>query len=255
MPELPDVEGFKRYLNRHAAGRVVEGVDVLDAAMLRSGSPRGLSGHELGRARRHGKWLMADAGRATILMHFGMTGRLHWSSAGERHPHDRIVLRLAGGELRYRNMRRFGAVHVARGDDQIHAATGGLGPDALDVTREEFHELLARRRRTLKAALMDQSVIAGLGNLLVDEISWRARINPRVRLERVGAQRRDRIYDCMTTVLRESIPRGRIPPEPGWLTGARDDRPGECPRCGGELKRAPVAGRTTCWCSRCQPAR
>jgi formamidopyrimidine-DNA glycosylase len=252
VPELPDVEGFKRYLNRHGAGRRIEGVDVLDPKMLRSGSTRGLPGEELGRARRHGKWLLAGAGRATILMHFGMTGLLHWSAGGERHVHDRFVLRLEGGELSYRNMRRFGAVHVARGARGVDDLIGDLGPDALDVGPEEFHELLGRRRRSLKAALMDQTVIAGLGNLLVDEIAWRARIHPGTRLDRLSRERRDRYHECMTEVLRASIPRGRIPPDPGWLTGARDERPGACPRCGRALKRTTIAGRTTCWCPGCQ---
>lgn len=252
MPELPDVEGFKRYFNRYAEGRRIEGMDVLDPSMLRSGSVRGLRGQELARARRHGKWLLAGAGRATILMHFGMTGLLHWSARGDRHQHDRVVLRLDGGELSYRNMRRFGAVHVARDEEDVQAVIGDLGPDALDVSRDQFDDLLGRRRRSLKAALMDQTVIAGLGNLLVDEIAWRARVNPGVSLERLSARRRDRLYDCMTAVLRDSIPRGRIPPEPGWLTGARDERPGHCPRCGTALKRATIAGRTTCWCPRDQ---
>jgi formamidopyrimidine-DNA glycosylase len=252
MPELPDVEGFKRYLNRYAAGRRIEGVDVLDRKMLRSGSPRGLAGEDLGRARRHGKWLIADAGGATILMHFGMTGLLHWSTRDDRHDHDRIVLRVEGGELRYRNMRRFGAVHIARGEDGVREVIGPLGPDALDVSRDEFHELLGARRRSLKAALMDQTVTAGLGNLLVDEICWRACVRPGTQLARLSRRRRDDVYDCMQAVLHDSIPRGRIPREPGWLTGARDERPGTCPRCGTELKRATIAGRTTCWCPSCQ---
>jgi len=83
---------------------------------------------------------------------------------------------------------------------------GDLGPDALDVSRDQFHDLLAGRRSSLKAALME----------------------------------------------RDSIPRGRIPPEPGWLTGARDERPGSCPRCKTSLKRGTIAGRTTCWCPRRQ---
>ena len=252
MPELPDVEGFKRYVNRHAAGRRIERVEVRDRAMLRSGSARGLGGEELGRARRHGKWLIAGAGRATFLMHFGMTGLLSWSARGDRHPHDRIVLRLEGGELRYRNMRRFGAVHVCRGEREVERVIGELGPDALGLGRDEFHERLAGRRRSLKAALMDQTVVAGLGNLLVDEIAWRARVHPAAPLERLRSERLDRVHDCMTAVLRESIPHGRIPGFPDWLTGARAERPGSCPRCGATLKRATIAGRTTCWCPRCQ---
>jgi formamidopyrimidine-DNA glycosylase len=252
VPELPDVEGFKRYFNRFAAGRELEGVDVPDKAMLRSGSTRGLRGRPFGHARRHGKWLLAPAGDATVLMHFGMTGMLHWSTRDDRHPHDRVVFRLDGGELRYRNMRRFGALHVARSDADVRTVTGPLGPDATAVARDDFEDLLAGRRRTLKAALMDQSVIAGLGNLLVDEICWRACVHPGARLERLARSRRDRVYHSMTEVLAASIPRGRVPPEPDWLTGARDERPGSCPRCGTTLRRATIAGRTTCWCPRCQ---
>lgn len=254
MPELPDVEGFKRHFNRHAAGKRIEAVDVRDRAMLRSGTIRGLRGESFGSARRHGKWMIAPAGSAEVLMHFGMTGLLRWTgrAGGPRHPHDRIVFRLEDGELAYNNMRRFGAVHVARDEGGVRDVVGDLGPDALDVDRDRFHELLSGRRRALKAALMDQTVIAGLGNLLVDEIAWRSRVNPRARAERLSRERRDRLYECMHEVLRDSIPRGRIPPEPGWLTGARDERPGACPRCEATLRRATVAGRTTCWCPRCQ---
>ena len=144
MPELPDVEGFKRYLNRHAAGQRIEAVEVPDRTMLRSGTTKNLAGQELGRARRHGKWLLAPAGgNATILMHFGMTGHLRWTSGEPPHRHDRFVLKLTGGELRYRNMRRFGDVHVARGKKGVEALTKDLGPDALDVTREQWHGLLS----------------------------------------------------------------------------------------------------------------
>ena len=257
MPELSDVEGFKRYLNRHAAGRRIERVDLVDRSMLRMGSVRGLAGCELGSARRHGKWLIAEAGLATVLMHFGMTGLLHWSgNGGARHVHDRVVFVLDGGELAYRDMRKFGGVWIAREARRVDELIGSLGPDALEVDRDDFRELLAPRRGSVKAALMDQTLIAGLGNLLVDEICWRARVHPGLALARIGPERRDRLHACMRAVLRDSIPHGRIPPEPGWLTGARDDRrSGACPRCGTRLRRATIAGRTTVWCPRCQPKR
>ncbi len=258
MPELSDVEGFKRYLNRHAAGRRIERVEVVDRSMLRKGSVRGLAGAELGSAHRHGKWLIADADAATVLMHFGMTGLLHWTADQEarRHVHDRVVFVVDGGELAYRDMRKFGGVWIARDESQVRDLIGALGPDALDVERDLFQQLLAGRRGSIKAALMDQTVIAGLGNLLVDETCWRARLNPGLPLGRLGTERRDRLHACMQAVLRDSIPHGRIPPEPGWLTGARDDRrSGACPRCGTTLRRATIAGRTTVWCPACQPKR
>ena len=257
MPELADVEHFKRFFSRHAAGKKVAGVWV-DPTILRNATPEALEAvlrrHRFEEPDRLGKWLICPTDGPVLLLHFGMTGDLVWSEHElTRHPHDRLILEFAGGgELRYRNMRKFGGVAVARRQEDIARLTGPLGPDALDVGREEFHELLSRRRGSVKAALMDQKLIAGLGNLLCDEIAWRAGVRPATPLARLGARRRDCLYDSMTAVLRESIPRGRIPPDPGWLTGARDERPGSCPRCGGRLKRATIAGRTTCWCPSCQ---
>ena len=104
-------------------------------------------------------------------MHFGMTGLLAWHREGEpRHRHDRLVFACEGGELRYRNMRRFGGFWLARDRDGRDAVTGPLGPDAAAVDRHRFVELVAGHRGQVKPVLMDQTVIAGLGNLLVDEI-------------------------------------------------------------------------------------
>jgi formamidopyrimidine-DNA glycosylase len=250
LPELPDVEGFRR-VARNAAGRRIEAVDVLDGALLRSGRGRTIVGARFGDPLRHGKWLVFPAGDAEVLMHFGMTGRLDWERRGsERHRHDRIVFVCRGGELRYRNMRRFGGVWISkRGREQV---TGVLGPDAAEVDRERFRELLSHRRGGIKGALMDQRLIAGLGNLMVDEIAWRARVNPRARIPRLSRQRVDRLWAAMDAVVCESLPTGRVPPAEGWLTAARDAREPTCPRCGGRLRKTTVAGRTTAWCPRCQ---
>jgi formamidopyrimidine-DNA glycosylase len=257
VPELSDVEGFRRYLARFAAGRRVRSVEVADPMLLRNTNAQGLgrvlAGKRLGRPRRHGKWLIAPADGIEVLFHFGMTGLLVWTGDGdENHRHDRIVFRLDGGELRYRNMRRFGGVWVARSERERDAATGRLGPDALDLDSELFQELLSRRRGAIKPALMDQKLIAGLGNLLSDEILWRARINPRAQARTLGGRRVSRLEAMMREVLREANRRGRVPPEPGWLTGARDRRDGRCPQCGARLSRATIGGRTTVWCPRCQ---
>jgi formamidopyrimidine-DNA glycosylase len=250
VPELPDVEGFRR-VARRAAGRRIDGVDVLDGTLLRGGRGRTIVGTHFGQPGRHGKWLIFPAGDAEVLMHFGMTGRLDWGRRGsERHRHDRIVFVCRGGELRYRNMRKFGGVWISkRGREHV---TGPLGPDAAQIDRRSFHELLGRRRGGIKATLMDQRLIAGLGNLMVDEIAWRARVNPRARVASLSRRRIDRLWDAMDQVVRESIPTGRVPPAEGWLTAARDAREPTCPRCGGRLRKSTVAGRTTAWCPRCQ---
>jgi formamidopyrimidine-DNA glycosylase len=250
LPELPDVEGYRR-VARKAAGRRIDKVEVIDRSLLRGGRGATIEGARLGDPVRHGKWLFLPAGDAEVLMHFGMTGRLDWARRGsDRHQHDRIVFVCPGGELRYRNMRKFGGIWISkRGRERV---TGPLGPDAAEVDRDRFRELLGRRRGGIKAALMDQRLIAGLGNLMVDEIAWRAHVNPRAQVPRLSRRRIDRLSEAMDEVVRESLPTGRVPPIEGWLTGVRDAREPVCPRCGARLRRATVAGRTTVWCPRCQ---
>lgn len=255
MPELSDVEGFRRYFARHGRAKPVAGVDVLDRELLRNTTPeelsRALERRSFERVSRHGKWLIAETGGPELLLHFGMTGLLHWSrDPGDRHVHDRLVLRFDDGELRYRNMRRFGGMWLARDAGERALVTGPLGPDAMDVDRELFGELLRARRGQLKPALMDQTLMAGLGNLLVDEILWRAHIHPRRQIGRLRKRELDRLHESMTSVLREANRHARVPPIEGWLTGARDHRDAHCPRCGAGLRRAQVGGRTTVWCPR-----
>jgi formamidopyrimidine-DNA glycosylase len=248
VPELPDVEGYRR-VAREAAGKRIERVDLIDRTLLRGGRADAIAGERFGDPVRHGKWLIVPAGPAEVLMHFGMTGRLDWAPRrAERHRHDRIVFVCRGGELRYRNMRKFGGVWVWRQAREL--VTGPLGPDATDVNRDRFAELLSHRRGGVKAALMDQALIAGLGNLMVDEIDWRARVHPRSLVRDLSRRRLGRLWEAMDGVVRESLPTGRVPPVEGWLTVARDGRDPHCPRCGARLRKETVAGRTTAWCPR-----
>lgn len=257
MPELPDVEGFRRYLARHAEGRRIVSVEVPDRAMARNRSPRtlaqALEGKRFGSPRRHGKWLIAPADGVELLLHFGMTGLLHWASpVQERHRHDRVIFVCEGGELRYNNMRRFGGIWLARHDRERDRVTGPLGPDALDLDREQFDRLIDRRRGGIKAALMDQRLIAGVGNLLSDEILWRARVHPATPVSELGGRRRRELDSSLHAAVTESIRYGRVPHGERWLTRVRDAREPVCPRCGTALRRGTIAGRTAVWCPRCQ---
>jgi formamidopyrimidine-DNA glycosylase len=257
MPELPDVEGFRRYLGRHGQGRSVRAVEVLDPALVRNRSARSLAraltGSAIGTPARHGKWLITPIGDVELLLHFGMTGGLRWSpTPAGRHPHDRLVLVCTGGELRYNNMRRFGGIWLARDERERDRVTGPLGPDAAALDRDSFEQLLARRRGSIKAALMDQQLIAGIGNLLSDEILWRARLDPRTPVPVIGPGRRETLYAALRAAVGESIRYGRVPHGRQWLTRVRDTRDASCPRCGSRLCKATIGGRTACWCPRCQ---
>jgi formamidopyrimidine-DNA glycosylase len=257
VPELPDVEGFRRYLAKHAQGRRIDRVDVLDREIVRNRSSqalgRALKGRRFATPQRQGKWLIAPVGEVELLLHFGMTGALRWAPEREdRDRHDRLVFRCAGGELRYNNMRRFGGVWLARDEHERASVTGPLGPDAADLNRAGLEELLSKRRGGVKAALMDQRLLAGVGNLLSDEILWRAWINPSTPVGKLSRARRNRLYEALHETIAESSRYGRIPHGRRWLTRVRDDRQAECPRCGTRLRHGTVAGRTACWCPRCQ---
>jgi formamidopyrimidine-DNA glycosylase len=119
-------------------------------------------------------------------------------------------------------------------------------------TGPRFDELLDGRRGSVKAALMDQRLLAGVGNLLSDEILWRARIHPSAAVRSLGARRRARLHDALRTAVAESSRYGRVPHGERWLTRVRDDPAATCPRCGTRLRRGTIAGRTACWCPRCQ---
>jgi formamidopyrimidine-DNA glycosylase len=259
VPELPDVEGFRRVLAEHGSGRRVEETEVPDPSVLRNATPevvaRALRGHRFEEPERHGKWLLAHIEGGIVLFHFGMSGELRWAQIGaERHRHDRVVVRLEDGELRYRDQRKLQGVWLARDAEEAAAITGPLGPDALGLSSRQLRERLGGRRGELKAALMDQEVIAGLGNILVDEILWQARIHPRRHVHDLCDREWDRLYRSLRRVVRQSVRAGRVPPRPSWLTGVRDQDAPSCPRCGAALVRDRVAGRSSWSCPRCQPS-
>jgi formamidopyrimidine-DNA glycosylase len=166
MPELPDVEGFRRYFSRYALGSKIRKVKVLDPTQLRNAMPpmlrHALKGRRFKSPTRHGKWLIAPADGVALLMHFGMTGLLKWTARIEPgHPHDRLMFELASGVLRYRNLRKFGGIWLARSAlarsaVEVKTLLKPLGPDALGISRAEFQKRLARSRARLKPALMDQ---------------------------------------------------------------------------------------------------
>ncbi|WP_328727066.1 Fpg/Nei family DNA glycosylase [Streptomyces sp. NBC_00259] len=259
MPELPDVEGFRKVLSSCAHGRRVTDIDVRDAGVLRGVTTRRLRrdvrGRRFGEPWRHGKWLIGptDEGPA-LVWHFGMTGALLCASADEPvHAHDRLVFTLDDErELRYRDQRKLQGVHVADSDDAVAHILCHLGPDALTVDRETFLDVLANRRGSVKSVLMDQSALAGLGNLLCDEILWRARSAPTRPARTLGTAEAGKVYAAMRRVLKSSVEAECVPSRRTWLTGRRDDDEPRCPRCHGPLLSRRLSSRRTVWCPHCQ---
>jgi formamidopyrimidine-DNA glycosylase len=263
MPELPDVEDQRRALTEHLPGARVMGVEVLDAGVLRNATAKGLRDLLLGcrfrHPRRHGKWLILPTDGPTLLIHNGMTGRSYFVSQDEA-PHssvgdtDRLVIQTDRGELRYSDLRKLRGVWIVEIAAEITSVTGNQGPDALNLSPSAFRAALHGRRGTLKAALMNQQVLAGLGNMLSDEICWRARVHPARLVSTLDDQELRAVHHKMQQTLHAAVTQGRIPRTRTWLSSTRQRDLARCPRCQTLLQRSSIAGRTSIWCPCCQPA-
>ncbi len=265
MPELPDVETYKRSAADPSAGRTVRRVVVSDRGILAGVSPetlrQRLEGAQIGRTRRHGKHLLIEAkGAGALAMHFGTNGALHLVHADEADPRfTRLRLEFADGDrLDYVNPRRIGNVQLATSADDF-IAKAGLGPDALDPRfgLRAFEQLVRGTKRDIKTLLMDQELVAGIGNLYADEILFQARIHPATPAGALDKGAIRRLLATLKRVLKTASDRGtgaehgveRLPKT--YLLRERHAG-GHCPRCGAPLATLRIGGRTTYCCPHCQ---
>lgn len=254
MPELPEVEMARR-LVEGVVGCVIERVAVPDPYLLKrglsaAGARRALTGRTVTGARRRGKLLLVDTDGPVLGLHFGMSGRvlvdgqasvegLVYAPNRELPRWDRFVLGLSGGrELRLRDPRRLGAVLL---DPPEHL----LGPDALEVTEGQLAAALRNSPVALKARLMDQSRLAGVGNLIADEVLWRAGLDPARPAGSLSPTEVRRLHRHLRATVAELLARGGS--HTGDLMPARGAG-GHCPRDGAPLVRRTVGGRTTWSC-------
>jgi formamidopyrimidine-DNA glycosylase len=272
MPELPEVETIRRQLAPHVEGRTIERVEVLDPRWSRPVAPAGveaaLRGSQIRQLSRHGKYLVWElSGDRHLIMHLRMTGGLLYDPALEP-DHTRVRFQLdAGHTLVYVDARRFGTGHVA-GDrtaaEAYLAARLGIEPLTEEFTVEHLRRITRGRRAPVKAFLLDQRRIAGVGNIYADEALFRARIHPLRPAGRLTGPQIARLRDAVEDALLAGIEaKGAKIDDFRHVDGARGSfqdrflvhqREGEpCPRCGNPIRKIVVAGRGTYVCERCQP--
>jgi formamidopyrimidine-DNA glycosylase len=254
MPELPEVEAARSLIEERALGREIVAVEDQDTYVCRPHAPGeigdALVGTTLTSAHRQGKtmWLATDRG-PVLGLHLGMAGKIVIGEheAGEPKPDgpvlrpqwDRFVVHFAdGGSLILRDKRRLGRAILDPVIDH-------LGPDAAEITRKDFRERVGHGSTPLKARIMDQSVLAGVGNLLADEALWQARLLPTRPAQSLALDQLDRLRNAIRAATRSAMRKGGV--HTGELIPHRS-RDGHCPRCGASLARATVGGRTTYWC-------
>ena len=258
MPELPDVEGYRRVVIGYAVGQPISNVEVRDCGVIRNRPCDAfvdeLRGHTLMAPGRIGKWLLAHTDGPTLIIHFGMTGNLGWAPVIDTEDRFvRVVIDTPHGRLLYRDQRKLGGLWLAADAKEIEQVIGRQGPDAFGLTSSVLAARVERHRGTIKAALMDQSVVAGLGNMLSDEILWKARIQPARRAGGLDRHELRQLGRSTQQVLRPAVQAGRIPRRRTWLSSQRSSDDPRCPRCHEHLRTTTIAGRTSYWCPACQP--
>ena len=275
MPELPEVETVRALLEPVLVGRTFARVEIADARLTRPHDPAEvaaeLTGERVAAVERRGKYLIVrfESGRV-LLVHLRMTGNLLHVPGGTvaDDPHRRAVVTLDNGsDVAYRDVRRFGTwLLVEPGELDMYLAER-LGAEPLDpaFTTKGLATRFAARRAPVKAVLLDQRTLAGLGNIYVDEALWRARVHPLTPANEVPADRLPALRRGIRTALRAGIARqgaslrdyrrpdgarGRMQEE--FKVYGREGEP--CPRCGTPVEKLRIAGRGSWYCPRCQRA-
>jgi len=259
MPELPDVETFKRYFDSTSLHQRINDVEVGNAYILKDISARELARRLKGRrfesTRRHGKHLFVRAdGKLWLRLHFGMTGSLEYFKDDRQAPrHARVLFVFANNHrLAFDDQRQFGQIGLLRDVDEF-LKKRALGADALDLDLEEFKKILEKRRGAVKSILLNQRLIAGIGNIYADEILFRARMHPATEMSRLGNKGLGKLFRATRYILKKAIASkadvNKMPKS--WLLPHRG-KGGKCPRCGRNLRSARIGGRTAWFCARCQ---
>ncbi len=283
MPELPEVETVARGLRQTILGRRILSVTlgktdfIDDPAALEQHLP----GRQIEAVERYGKFMLlrlsaaqgktraatnGDAAPASLLVHLGMTGQIAPSPAGqplEKHTHVCMLLD-DGRELRYTDARRFGRMAYLTKTLLAEELTG-FGADPLEVSKEEFTQRICGRRARIKALLLDQSVLRGVGNIYADESLWKAKIHPARLGARLNRKEAETLRRVLQDILRKAIVlRGSsisdfldAEGEPGEYQRHHRayGREGQnCYRCKTRIRRAIVAGRSSYFCPKCQPS-
>lgn len=275
MPELPEVETVRRQIHKALAGARIQQAAIFDPRLTRPFAPdlvaAEIKGERITAVDRRGKYLIFwfESGRA-LLAHLRMTGSFRVLPAGavaDDDPHRRAVLRLDNGsDVAYRDVRRFGTWELFEPGELDGHLAGKLGPEPLGtLSAHELGQRLGMRRTSLKAALLDQRTVAGLGNIYVDEALWHARLHPLRAARDLDATDVAGLYRAVRKVLRLGIERQgaslRDYSTPSGEEGGMQHefhaygRGGDpCDRCGTPIAKTRVAGRGTWFCSRCQAA-
>jgi len=261
MPELPEVETVVRSLAPHLPGRRIVAAEFGSKHVTpgnRTALAKKLAGRNIQSIARRGKYILIGLDEGTLVVHLGMTGQLLLDPPPGDHAYG--IFSLDRGLLVYRDPRQFGSIAW---HEDANEAIGKLGPEPLTIPLDEFAARLKKHKARMKALLLNQAFLAGIGNIYADEILYSARVHPLAIGARLSKPRVELVHQAMREILTMAIEHGgssisdyvNAAGERGWFQILHNayGREGEpCPRCGGAIRKILVAQRGTHFCPQCQ---
>jgi len=257
MPELPDVEILKKEADK-AKGATIESAEVDASKMVnssQSGITRFLKDKEVKGTLRHGKYLFLNVGhKEALVMHFGMTGELKYAGHDEKEPeYTQFSLNFKNNDhLHYISRRKLGRIEITDDTDK-YIRDAGLGVDAVEVSEEIFLKNLQKNQSAIKSFLMNQSHLAGIGNIYSDEILFQAGIYPKKKAGKLTEEEGKKIYEKMDYVLKTAIDKeADVSSFPDSFLLSHRQEGKKCPGCNGKIQKIKVSGRAGYYCPGCQ---
>lgn len=259
MPELPEVESFRKYVDDHALGQKIESIQLATPKLLWKTTPQKLAkallGNELVATKRHGKFLFVELKKEGFLMfHFGMTGDFFYGKPNQMKDQAYILLIqfVNGQSLLFSDSRMFGEIALVEDVDSF-IQTRGYGPDALQVSEKDFLTLMSKRKAVIKTVLMNQKIIAGVGNEFSDAILFQCRIHPCSPTNGLEKEQLEEVYRTMKRVLKEAVKVNADRSKLNHYFLLNQRKAGlKCVRCKAKTEWMEIGGRSSYFCPSCQ---
>jgi formamidopyrimidine-DNA glycosylase len=260
MPELPEVESFRKQIEKTSLNQTIEVIELAAPNMLLKTTQgtlkRNLEGNSFVGTFRHGKFLFIELKKNGYLMlHFGLTGDVVFVKGNKEEPPSRFALRFhfkSGNDLYFTDTRKMGKISLVK-DVEEFIEQRGYGLDALKIKEPDFIQRIQNKRVAIKTVLMDQKIVAGVGNEFSDEILFQTRIHPSSTTTKLSEKQLKSIYGKMISILKEAV-KGNADREKLTHYFFLDNRKAglKCPRCKGETEFQSIGGRSSYFCPSCQ---
>jgi len=257
MPELPEVEAFKKTLDSTSLNQIINDVKIKDDRILLASKKdfiKCVIGEKFEETIRHGKYLLAKVRNCYIVFHFGMSGWLEYFSSDESEPkYSKVIFQFNNGySLAYISIRMFGKLDLADSLEKLRKRKK-LGPDAYKMSFDEFQIAIKSRTAIMKSALLNQSILSGIGNIYSDEILFKAKLHPKRKINTLNDNELEKLFKSIKEVLEYGIKhKGELYTYSDSFLIPHRSKEEKCPECGSSIERYEISGRHGFFCPKCQ---